>query len=356
MLMGETIWNSLIALLMGVPIALFLTELVSLATVKLVGMDIVGHRFRISWPGLLGTVAGFIVVQFVAMILLSVRMSKKEPIELLNEDQETVQKVDTKKRGWKRILQGSLLLLVAYSLGVFLFNTLGLFVLVFILITGIAGTFFVFQGLATFIGHWIQKRNPRSTGLFTFTGRQLQENVLHQSSFLAIASLLVLMAIISLSYGVSSTLGDGNYAERTVDISVQGDTQQIAKVLDSEKVSPYIRMYYPMNLSNIKGPIYDDGKVVREGQDFSWGSLIDALEDQPQSSIKDNLLDNLYSPHLIELSSYNHLLESMDQQPINLGPDEAAFYNSGLFGGYIDYLQKAMKTNPRSGLRGSPIR
>ena len=355
MLMGETLWNSLIALAIGVPLALFLTELISLVTVKLVGLGILGHHFRISWPGLLGTVAGFLVVQLLAMILLSIRMSRKEPIELLREDQETSQKVAPKKRGIKRLVLGLFLLLVAYSLGVFLLQTLGILVVWLILITGITGTFFVFQSLATFIGHWIQKRSTYSTGLFTFTGRQLQENVLHQSSFLAIASLLVLMAIMSLSYGVTSTLGDGNYADRTVDISMQGDPQEIAKVLESDVISPYIQVYYPMNLSTIRGPVYDEnGQIVQQEQEFSWGSVIEAIEDQPNSSTKDNLLQNLsnYYPFLVSLSSYNNLLKSMDQHPINLNPGEMAFYNSGMFGGYIDELRGAMNTNPEIRIEG----
>ncbi len=192
--------------------------------------------------------------------------------------------------------------------------------------------------------------------LFTFTGRQVQENVLHQSSFLAIASLLVLMAIMSLSYGVSSALGDGNYADRTVDISLQGDQQEIVKVMESGEVSPYIQGYYPMNLSNIGGPVYNEaGQIIEEEQKFSWFGLIEAIETQPQSSERNSLLRNLQpgsTPFLISLSSYNSLLESMKKEPINLNSSEMAFYISGSFGVYVDELQKAVMTNPEIMLEG----
>ncbi len=80
MLMGETIWNSLIALAIGIPIALFLTELISLATVKLVGMGILGHQFRISWRAV-GHRCGFPGSSIGGDVLLSIGMSRKEPIE-----------------------------------------------------------------------------------------------------------------------------------------------------------------------------------------------------------------------------------------------------------------------------------
>ena len=349
MLMGETLWNSLIALAVGVPLALFLTELISLATVKLVGLDILGHHFRISWPGLLGTIAGFLAVQLVAMILLSIRMSRKEPIELLKEDQETSQKVASKKGGLTRLGLGLFLLLVAYSLGILFLRNLGLLVVWAILISGIAGTFLVFQGLSAIIGRWVQVRNPRSTGLFVFTGRQLQENVLHQSSFLAIASLLVLMAIMSLSFGITTALGEGSYSDRTVDISLQGDQKEIENVLNSEEVNPYIKVYYPMNLSSFNARLFDEeGQVAREGMEFSWGSFLEALEALPKSTNQQSLLRNLsgYSPMLISLSSYNSLLESMGRQTITLNSGEVAFYNAGLFGGYSQELKEVLQAQP----------
>lgn len=349
MLMGETLWNSLVALAAGLPLALFLTEIISLVTVKLVGLGILGHQFRISWPGLLGTIAGFLAVQLVAMIVLSIRMSKKELIELLKDDQENAQEVISKKTGLKRLVLGLVLLVVAYCIGILFLNTLGFLVVWAILISGIAGTFLVFQGLSAIIGRWVKRKIPRSTGLFAFTGRQLQESVLHQSAFLSIASLLVLMAIIALAFGVSTALGNGNYTSRTVDISLQGEQQNIEKVLNSDDVSPYIKVYYPMNLSTPGAPVFDDfGKIVNDEQRISWTSLIEGIESLPQSSERNNLVHNLAPgpSFLISLSSYNNLLESMNEEPIKLDDGEMAFYTSETFGVYVPDLQKVLNTNP----------
>ena len=49
MLMGETLWNSLVSILTGLPIALLLTEGISLATAKVIGLGIVGHEISLSF-------------------------------------------------------------------------------------------------------------------------------------------------------------------------------------------------------------------------------------------------------------------------------------------------------------------
>ena len=70
MLMGETLWNSLVSVLAGLPIALLLTEGISLATAKVIGLGIVGHKISLSLPAVLWSVAGFILVQCFAMLVL----------------------------------------------------------------------------------------------------------------------------------------------------------------------------------------------------------------------------------------------------------------------------------------------
>jgi len=345
MLMGETVWNSLIALLIGIPVALFLTELISLATANLVGLGIIGHHFRVSWTGLIGTVGGFFAVQLIAMFLLSFIMSLKEPIDLLRDETEGTQLLASKKSGWIQLILGVILLLIAYAMGLFLLKTLSflyIFAVIGILVTGIAGTLLLFRGIATFIGYRVRKNDRKSTGLATFTGRQLQENVLHQSAFLGIGSLLILLAIICLAYGVSTIFTRGDDGERTVDISLQGERQEIETVLTSKEIAPYIYAYYPMNLDTM------DWEIVENGQGYSWGTLIEAIEDLPYSATKENLLNNLlgYSPFLFPLSSYNALLASMDQPEIILEPGELVLYNSDMFSQFRDDLEKALQSNP----------
>ena len=359
MLMGETVWSSLIALLAGIPIALFLTELISLATAKLVGLGIIGHQFRVSIPGLLGTVVGFMAVQLLGMLVLSYRLSKKDPIELLKDEKETSQTIASQISGWIWFLLGVLLLLTAYLLGIFHLRSLDNLVVLAILVTGIAGTFSLFRGLAAFIGRWIRKRSRHSTGLFAFTGRQLQENVFYQSKSLAISSLLVLIAIVCIAYGsVSAALGNHDYTERTTDFTLKGSQEDIERVLNSAQIRPYVQGYYPMYLSGFGGAVYDkEGQVVREGREFSWGGLIEAVETLPESSSRDSLLFELEFdiPFLVSLSSFNALMESMGQQGVRLNPEEVMLYSSGLFANnYEKEFRTVLQMHPEITLDGKP--
>ena len=45
MLLAEDLVGSVLALLIGLPVAVLLSELISLTTAKLVGMGIIGHHF-----------------------------------------------------------------------------------------------------------------------------------------------------------------------------------------------------------------------------------------------------------------------------------------------------------------------
>ncbi len=344
MIMGETLWNGLVALLIGIPISLFLTELISLTTSRLIGMGIIGHQFRISWAGLGLTVSGFIMVQLLAVFILSLGMSKKEPVDLLNEQKEKLQRILSPVWGWVSLLLGAVLLCAAYVLAILYLRTLDFLVFALIFFVGISGTFMLFRGLGSFIGRWIRRKSSSSTGLFIFTGRQLQENVLHQWSSLAISSLLILSAMVCFAFGISTTLNRGEALGRTVDFTFK----EIVSVLTSDKLKPYVKDYYPMKLGNLRTP-YKDMPENTVAHTFSWAGLEEAVSREKNSEEKESLLRNLSyqdSPYLISLTSYNALLKSTNKSPIVLGDNEVAMYSNGGFSFSHDILSKVLETNP----------
>jgi len=337
MIMGETLWNGLIALLIGIPISLFLTEIISLTTSRLIGMGIIGHQFHISWTGLGLTVLGFIMVQLLAMFILSFMMSKKEPVDLLNEQKEKSQRILSPAWGWISLILGTVLLCAAYALAILYLHTLEALMFALILFVGISGTFMLFRGLGSFIGRWIRRKSSSSTGLFTFTGRQLQENVLHQSSSLAISSLLILLAMVCFAFGISTILTRGGGSTRTADFTFNGTEKEIVSVLTSDKLKPYIKDYYPMKLGSLRT------------ESFSWAGLEEAVSKEENSQEKENLLRDLSyqdRPYLIAVSSYNKILGSMNKPPIVLGNNEAAVYSSSEFPYSHGMLNKVLETNP----------
>lgn len=58
MLLAEDLRSSLIALAIGLPAAVLISEVISLVTARLVGLGIVGHRFALSLSAICWTAAG----------------------------------------------------------------------------------------------------------------------------------------------------------------------------------------------------------------------------------------------------------------------------------------------------------
>ena len=59
MLLAEDLRSSLIALAIGLPAAVLISEVISLVTARLVGLGIVGHRFALSLPAIGWTAVGY---------------------------------------------------------------------------------------------------------------------------------------------------------------------------------------------------------------------------------------------------------------------------------------------------------
>ncbi|OMC85202.1 ABC transporter permease [Viridibacillus sp. FSL H8-0123] len=354
MIMGETLWNSLVALCIGVPISLFLTELISLATSRLIGMGIIGHEFRISWVGLGLTVFGFIVVQLLAVFVLSLTMSRKEPVDLLNDQKEKSQRVLSPV--WSKVsfltgaalLLGTIFLCVAYGLAVLYLRSLDYRLFALILLIGICGTFILFRGLGSLIGASVKRKSSSSTGLFVFTARQLQENVLHQWSSLAISSLLILMAMVCFAFGTSTALNNSTTFSRTADFTFKGSEEEIVAALVSDQVTPYVNSYYEMKIGNFD-PTDAEMSANTAAHTFSWSGLEETISKEKSSEEKERLISNLSyqdEPYFIALSSYNAMLTSINKAPIILGDDEVALYSDEEFSHSYDILRRALQDNP----------
>lgn len=338
MLMSETLWNSMVSVLIGLPIALFLTEGISLATAKVVGLGIIGHKISFSISAVLGTVIGFVIVQMISMLFLCAEFSRKEPMQLLQTDSPDKQVSIPRKKGWLSFVLGLILLILAYVVGVMMLRSLDLKIVALILVLGGTGTFLFYHGIGVFIGHRIQQKNPSKSGLFTFTGRQIQENVLHQHKALAISSLLLLMALACVSFGIGIASGRGAAEVRTVDFSIEGTEQEVGEVLDAEANKALLSTYYPMFLGHMDINTYE----------CSMAGLNTALLSQPQTELRDNIIANLSnsSDYIISETSYNNLLQSIGKEPIQLEKNQIALYTSDKDSrDFIDILNGALKSD-----------
>ncbi len=334
MLIGETVWNSFISILVGLPIALLLTEIISLTTIKLIGLGIIGHKISFSIPAILGTVFGFAAVQIISMVILSISFSRKELLELLKSDSQEKQRPSSPEKNRRSLILGIIFLISSYTTGIILLRSLNFLVVLIILILGGLGTFLFFRGLGGYIGRNFQQKSLNRAGLFTFTGRQIQENVLHQYRALAVSSLLLLMSLAFVSFGIGISVGQGSAETRTVDFSIDGNPVDVITFLEDENNQPMISGYYPMYLDSMninRDESANTEAELPEGHTLSWTAFIQVLNQLPETNQRNNLImdfSDTYSLYLISESSFNHLLSSIEKTPLNLESNQAALYTS----------------------------
>lgn len=345
LLMGETIYNSLISLLIGIPIALFLTELISLATIKIIGIGIIGHQFKFSYTGIIGTVIGFLLVQIIAMILLSISISKKEPLDLIKKDSSKKQIISSEKSRWIYLIIGVILLIIAYLVAILLLKSLNLVVAIIVLVTGITGTFMFFKGISALIGNTLNKKSEKSSGLFTFTMRQIQENIFFESNTLAFSSLLVLLSMICIAFGASVAISNQDNTNRTVDFSITASEEEIKETINTLDLNSYVENYYPVYLDSMRASLNSGDNEVLE---FSWEGFRQKIEKMPESKSKKIILQYLTTdnyPYIISLESFNKMREASGKEDLILENNEVAFYsNSGFYS--EDFINEVLNENP----------
>ena len=92
MLLLEDFSSSLIALLVGLPVSVLITEVISLLTVKMVGIGCMGHQTTFSLHAVLLTAAGFAAVKLASVLILSFLLLRKEVGTLLSDAPDSVRK------------------------------------------------------------------------------------------------------------------------------------------------------------------------------------------------------------------------------------------------------------------------
>ena len=335
MLIAEDMVNTAVAFLAGFPIAILLTEIISLTVSRLIGLGILEHHFTITWTAVLWTIVGIVLIKIVILSVLSGITVNKEPYVLIKNSDES-EKKRTKGQGSPVFLLGGFLLLgIAYFLGVRKGLWEQMRSLLWILLFGITGTYLLFKGFYFLFQKALKKKRK---GLRTFTLRQLQESVFLKSGFLASCSLLLLIAFCCLSFGISATFSQK--PERFTDFTFVGEEQEVKEKLEQAGIMEQFQNFYQMELSFLST---FEGELT-----FSCEELLKAIKELPPSENRDILINNLGyldAPYIIKLSSYNQLLKSAGKEPLVLKEDEVFLYEDPRMSEeYVETLQEALKT------------
>lgn len=327
MLFCETLLGGLFSLLIGIPIALFLTEGISLATAKIVGLGMIGHHVSFSLSAVLWTVCGFVVIQILSMFLICIQLGRKEPAEFLRSDAAKKQTALSGTKSRLFFVVGVALLLFAYYLGIFCLRNLEPMVVISLFASGTLGTFLFYLGFGGILGRQIRKKTPKAVGLDIFTARQVQEQVLSEHKSLAVCSLLLLLALSCISYGISIGIGRST-EKRSVDFSLFGTEKEVREFLEKEDVRNLIKESYPVYLSRTDTEI-DSTDLLNH---------IGAIEDS------ENIVQYWHCEYVIAASAYDRLLHAMGKEELHLEGNQAALFSSaGREGDFLTILDRAVR-------------
>ncbi|GAA0117272.1 FtsX-like permease family protein [Clostridium senegalense] len=341
MLFVEELWNSILSLAIGIPVAVFISEVISLVTAKIVGLGIIGHSFTFSISAVIGTIVGYFIIRFVAIIILSGKFSRKEVIELLSNSQSEKKRKINKVVVTIKLLLGSILLAVAFTIAITEISWSSLKFFGITVILGLSGMFLLLQGIGVLFEIILKKKTNRNE-LKMFTFRQLQESVFLKPNTMAISSILVLMTITCFAYGISVGFLFNSKEPHIIDYTFQADEEEVKSLINKLDLNKYIDGFYDMRI----GMLYSDT--------FSPEGLIKAVENQKDGKEKDILLNNLQvfdSPYLISVDSYNEILELQGKAPIELKNNEVALYENPKFK-IGDIMESVLKEKPSLYLDG----
>ena len=323
MLLAEDLHSSLIALAIGLPAALLISEVISLVTARLVGLGIVGHRFTLSLSAIVWTAVGFLLIKLLASLILSGKIVREEIGALLTETPEGTKKQRPAAVYAAALVLGAALLAGAYTFAILGYAWSGLRYMAGTLALGVAGTLLLFYGLRVIIDR-LARRGDRAGKLRVFNFRQVEETVIHRSGTLAICSLLILAALCCFGAGVA-TARSSRAETHVLDYTFPTNSQsadEVRQTLTARGLDGAFSDLFEMRIGRVRTTEDHDHAVRYEALERAADTLPDADERQQLQY----LLATVGYPHLIALSGYNHLLAAAGLPELTLADDEAAVY------------------------------
>ena len=323
MLLAEDLRSSLIALAIGLPAAVLISEVISLVTARLVGLGIVGHQFTLSLSAIGWTAVGFLAIKLLASLILSGKIVRQEIGALLTGTPEGTKKQRPAVVYAAALVLGIALLAAAYALAIGGLAWSDLRCMVDTIALGVAGTLLLFYGLRVIIDR-LARRGDRAGKLRVFNFRQIEETVIHRSGTLAISSLLILAALCCFGAGVA-TARSSRAESHTLDYTFRSDGQSLddlRRTLAAGGLDSAFSDIFEMRIGRVRTST-DYQNTVKFP---ALQRTIDAMPASDERQQLQYLLEAVGYPHLIALSSYNRLLTNAGLPELTLAPDEAAVY------------------------------
>ena len=261
-ILAEGFITSLLALCGGIVCGGFLSEIISLTTARLVRQGIIAHQSSLSIRAIVLTGLGFLLIQAAALFLLGGQLFRKEIHQLLYGETAKKQQIGNAGGNIVMLVLGAGLLAAAYWIVLNHFMVAGGALLLAAVLLGTAGTLFVIRGLARLLSIVAGSIKSKSTqGLYTFTLRQVQENIASKYISVSVASILMMLTIMLIADGSVTIMSRADQLTRdgaVYDFTVVGEDQAVEQYLASEEMASYVSNINRMEMATMRRPDTDD--------------------------------------------------------------------------------------------------
>lgn len=288
----EAVFNSLFALVIAFPIAIFLNEFINLFVIKVLELGLKSHKLRISLLAVFITSLVVILLQVISIRLISFFILRKEAYKLItgkNKDESS----KGKKINEKRSLQISVIMFVGAIVFLVVLSRVDVVSVALFFI----GLYFFYRGFS----YILDKISEKSLDNI-FEIRLIEEKFRFEYKSLFFTNVIMIIAFVRLTLPLTQSFflrADSNNAP---DFTIYDNKEAVENMYGQEKYHKTLEKPSPFYLSEIK---YKDGNAV----DIR-------LVGEKRS------IDDIYG-YIIKESSMDYVLEKMGKEKVNLEPGEA---------------------------------
>lgn len=281
----ESILNSIYAILIAFPIAIFLNEFINLITIKILQLGFRSHTLKISLYGFLVSSLILIFLQILSIKLISFFILRKETSKLfkgIKNYNDLFVKVEQRKK----LLFLSLIFLII-AIFVFLnfppFKAYKFFIL---------SLFCFYMGLAYIINKRVKNKVEN-----IFELRLIEEKLKYDYKSLFLVNLIIIGAFGLLSTSITSVTLYNNETEDRPDFTIYDNQEVINQMYKDEKYNSVLENPIPIYMANI--------------YDTNLSPIMIYVN-------KDKIGFSLNITHILKESSYNQLLKFNSKNQIEL--------------------------------------
>ena len=296
LIFSETLLTGFLAVLLGITLGLGLTTIVTKVLVGKLGLEIT-HYKAILPSAIIGTMLFFVIIFLLGALGNMRKLTRTPIIDLLHEDQTPINlNHHPVLRGIEAIC-GVLLLAVGYY--VMTLSTRYIYFLIpTALVTIIAGSFFVFNGVFTaIINYLLNKKSFSYRGINEFTLGQLKFRLQSYTKILTMISILFALALGAITVGLNfGSMKDETQKSIYYDATIVSQTPAVkkaeAKLTITNKQTYHYKekgMHLYFNRAEFeKQPLKEMAVYFHDNQDnsptYKVKTLATAKLDKPQTT------------------------------------------------------------------------